>query len=87
MTNHNVIVLDSGTQVTENGQTLHALHAEANNCLWSADSVGVAVFARQAPEFADDHSDDTVIVVLRGKNAVAAGREALVAVADLIRNA
>lgn len=65
----------------------HTQLDQADNCLKVADTMGVAVFARQAPEFATDHEDDTVIVVLRGREAVAAGRDALVAVADLVRSA
>ncbi len=64
----------------------HSQLDQADNCLKVADATGVAVFVRQAPDFAEDHSDDTVIVVLRGAAAVKAGRDALVAVADLVRD-
>jgi hypothetical protein len=63
----------------------HTQSGEAINCLWVADVLGVSVFAKQAPEFAEDHSEDTVIVVLRGREAVTAGREALIAVAKLVQ--
>lgn len=77
----------NGVQIMDGtGQTLHSQIAQANNVLWCAEGVGVSVFATQAPEFAEDHSGDTVIVVLRGGEAVAKGREALVAVADLVRD-
>ena len=68
-------------------ESTHPMLDQADNCLKVADTLGVGVFVRQAPEFAEDHSDDTVIVVLRGREAVAAGRDALVAVADLVSKA
>lgn len=62
-----------------------AMSAEADNALKIAETRGTCVYVRQAPEFAEDHSEDTVIIVLRGEKAVRLGREALVAQADLVQ--
>lgn len=67
-------------------ETPHMFLDEADNVLKAAERMGVGVFARQASEFAPDgdRAQDTVIVILRGECA-RLGRDALIAVADLVR--
>lgn len=65
----------------------HARLDEADNVLKVADTRGVSLFVAQAAEFAPQslRDDDTVILVLRGHEAVALGREAVTAVEKLLQ--
>jgi len=62
------------------------LEQRALDTLEHAERVGVGVFVQQASDFAPkgDREQDTVVVILRGQYA-RSGREALTAVADVIR--
>lgn len=69
-------------------ETTHPRATEADNALKCADITGVGVYVSQASEFApaDQRAEDTVIIVLRGADAVAKGRGVLVAAADLVQD-
>ena len=58
------------------------------NALAFAEKVEVGLFAREASEYApdEDRALDTVVLVLRGESA-RRGREAVTALADLLREA